>query len=76
MLAFFPCLDISSIAPLEQTRLRFSWQGGGIYVYIGAEATLIDSNVYRNEAASVRSPLNVPRHFFHRPLELLELTLD
>ena len=32
---------------------------------------LIDSDVYRNEALSVRSPLNVPRHFFHRPTGML-----
>ena len=34
---------------------------------------LIDSDVYRNEALSVRSPLNVPRHFFHRPAGTLRV---
>ena len=30
------------------------WQGGGIYVSMGGEATLIDSNVYQNQATYVR----------------------
>ena len=39
---------------MEQTRPYFPLQGGGIYVYRGGEATLIDSNVYQNEAFYVR----------------------
>ena len=51
--------ELSSSAPLEQTRLRFSWQGGGIFVFTGGEATLIDSNVYDNRAATVCSPFEL-----------------
>ena len=31
------------------------WQGGGVYVNYGGEATLTNSNVYQNEAQYVRS---------------------
>ena len=33
--------------------LIFSSQGGGVYVDFGGEATLINSNVYQNEAENV-----------------------
>ena len=54
VLAFCPCPDISSIAPWNVT-CSLSWQGGGVYVYSGGEATLTNSNVYQNEANYVRS---------------------
>ena len=48
--------EVSSSAPLELTRTRSSWQGGGVYIDSGSEATLIDSNVYANRATAVCSP--------------------
>jgi hypothetical protein len=52
--------------------LAFDSQGGGLYVY--GTATLTNSNIYSNTAASsVRARLCVT---FHRPLEpILELTV-
>ena len=39
---------------MEQTRACFSWQkGAGIYVAVGGNATLVDSNVYQNEASKL-----------------------
>ena len=35
-------------------RTCFFWQGGGVFVGSGGEATLIDSNVYSNIASGVR----------------------
>ena len=66
MLAFRPCIDISSIAPLEQTRAH-GWQGGGLFM--SGTATLTNTNVYSNQADEVCSPLlpPVPRSFFQRP---------
>ena len=42
----------SIIASLERYALAFSWQGGGINVNAGGDATLINSNVYQNAAIS------------------------
>ena len=54
MLAFFPCLDISSIAPLERYVCTHVWQdGGGLYIL--GTATLTNTNVYQNEAKYVRA---------------------
>ena len=53
-----------NLHPLEQTRARFSWQGGGVHVQFGGEATLINSNVYQNEATYVCS-LFEPSVTFH-----------
>ena len=73
MLAVFPCLDISSIAPLERHVFGFiDLQGGGLNIH--GTATLTNTNVYSNQADSVRSP-KCPCPFIHRPLELtLNLT--
>jgi len=39
---------------MEQTRACFSWQkGAGVYVFNGGNATLVDSNVYQNEASKL-----------------------
>ena len=43
------------------------WQGGGIYVSSGGEATLIDSNVYQNEARYVRLLSEPSRTFLPSP---------
>jgi len=56
-------------------RLRappFGLQGGGIAIYgPGGTATLINTNVYSNEATYVCWPfLPLPRPFFQCPLEL------
>ena len=53
MLAFCPCPDISSIAPME-TCFR-GLQGGGLFIY--GTATLTDTTVYSNTAT--RSGPNV-----------------
>ena len=54
-LTFCPCLDISSIAPMERYVLGFfGLQGGGIAIY--GTATLTNTNVYSNEAQYVCSP--------------------
>jgi hypothetical protein len=52
VLAFCPCPDIFSIAPMKcyAACLFFCLQGGGLYIY--GTATLINSNVYENEASS------------------------
>ena len=42
-------------APRWNVTRSLSWQGGGVYVYYGGEATLTNSNVYQNEAFYVRS---------------------
>ena len=39
---------------MEQTRACFSWQdGAGVYVSHSGNATLVDSNVYQNEASKI-----------------------
>ena len=59
------------IAPVE--RYVRSWQefGGGLYIKDTATATLIDTNVYENQAGNVSSDrvLNIPLTFIYRPLE-------
>ena len=55
MLAFCPCLDISSIALMERYALVFFYlQGGGLNI-IGT-ATLTNTNVYSNKAEYVCWP--------------------
>ena len=35
------------------------WQGGGAYIYSGAEVTFTSCNIYENTAAYVRAPQNL-----------------
>ena len=71
MLAFFPCLDISSIAPLERYVLGFiCLQGGGLYISGTATATLTNTNVYSNTATNVLAFRTFPDNF-----SILGLTL-
>ena len=42
-------------SPRWNVTRSLSWQGGGVYVSSGGEATLTNSNVYQNEAKYVRS---------------------
>ena len=54
-LTFCPCLDISSIAPMECHAFGLiCLQGGGLTIY--GTATLTNTNVYSNEASWVCSP--------------------
>ena len=61
-------------APRWNVTCAHGWQyGGGLYIL--GTATLTNTNVYANQAGYVRSPLNVPRHFFHRPDGFPDFTL-
>ena len=65
------CMHMCNVPSPDGTlRVLALWQGGGIYVYTGGEATLIDSNVYQNEAISVRL-LSEPSRTFFDPLNWL-----
>ena len=52
-----------------------AWQGGGVYVFSGCEATLTNSNVYQNKLSIYNSaPLFYVRSLFEpssSPLELM-----
>ena len=67
MLAFRPCLDISSIAPLERYVCAHGWQGGG-GLYIIGTAMLINTNVYDNRAGTVCLPSELSLAFHPAPL--------
>ena len=53
MCARLSVLELPSIAPMERYVLGFGLQGGGLH--IAGTATLTNTNVYSNQAASVRS---------------------
>ena len=57
--------DLLSSAPME--RCAHAWQGGGIWVDSGGEATMIDSNVYQNQAIYVRLLSKPSRTFLPSP---------
>ena len=52
MLAFFPCLDMSSIPHGTLCAPLFGLQGGGVYVY--GVANFESCNIHDNTATSVR----------------------
>ena len=56
MLAFCPCPDISSIAPMELDLALAASQGGGVYVYSNGVANFEGCNIHDNEATNVCSP--------------------
>ena len=65
MLAFCPCLDLSTSAPLARYACSWGWQnGGGLYIW--GTATLTNTNVYANQADTVCSPFE-PSVTFHLP---------
>ena len=51
------------------------WQGGGVFVGYGGEATLNESNVYLNQAKHVRLLSELSRTFFQRPYGTLRAWL-
>ena len=51
----------------------FYLQGGGLYI-VGT-ATLINTNVYSNEASNVCLPSPLPRQYLHRPDKTLRAPL-
>ena len=75
MLALCPCPDISSIDPMKCSAacLLFSSQGAGLY--ISGTATLINSNVYENEASGNVCSLFEPSVTFHPSPLWMELDL-
>ena len=51
-----------------------AWQGGGVYVFSGCEATLTNSNVYQNRKSMYQNKANYVRSLFEpssSPLELM-----
>ena len=52
-LTFCPCLDVSSIAPMERYVLAFGLQGGGVYIQSNGEANFESCNIHDNTATSV-----------------------
>ena len=62
--------------PNGTLRVLALWQGGGVYVSSGGEATLIDSNVYQNEARYVRLLSEPSRTFLpYRPAGALRVLM-
>ena len=54
VLAVFPCLDISSIAPMERYALCFfGLQGGGVRVDSNGVANFESCNIHNNTAVEV-----------------------
>ena len=62
------------MAPMNVT-CAHAWQGGGVFVAYGGEATLNESNVYQNQAKHVRLLSELSRTFFQRPYGTLRAWL-
>ena len=60
-------LTFPDIYAIVQTRARFSWQGGGVFVASGGKATLSKTYVYQNQAREVCSLFEPSATFLHRP---------
>ena len=56
--------------PIGLTLFGICWQGGGVLNW-GGTVTFTSCSIYSNQAASVSACfLNLPGHFFHRPVGL------